>query len=328
MMNIEDFANYIADEAYKVLSDELDVTMMNVRNITKNNGVERYSISPARQGDKVCPNIYLDELFKAYQGGEEIENCVDSFLSIVRQTINTNKSLEQLGEFFKNYDKVKNNLQICVINTMLNKELLKDTPHIVVEDVSLVFRFVVNDPKRDFGSILIKDAHLKIWGINELKLFEDAKLCAQRNNTTTIQSMGEVIRGIVPPESMTEEMEREFMSNDMYVVSNKSRFFGAAEAFYNPSILRPLANAIGDLYVIPSSVHELIVVSKDSMSYSECAQMIKAVNSEEIRQEDILSDHPYVYNAKTHELSMFDTTEIKKGEVTAMPEQKMVGRKH
>lgn len=328
MMNIEDFANYIADEAYKVLSDELDVTMMNVRSITKNNGVERYSISPERQGDKVCPNIYLDELFKVYQGGEEIENCVDSFLSIVRQTINTNKSLEQVGEFFRNYDKVKNNLQICVINTMLNKELLKDTPHIVVEDVSLVFRFVVNEPKRDFGSILIKDAHLKIWGINELKLFEDAKLCTQRNNTTTIQSMGEVIRGIVPPESMTEEMEREFMSNDMYVVSNKSRLFGAAEAFYNPSILRPLANAIGDLYVIPSSVHELIVVSKDSMSYSECAQMIKAVNSEEIRQEDILSDHPYVYNAKTHELSMFDTTEIKKGEVTTMPEQKMVGRKH
>lgn len=50
----------------------------------------------------------------------------------------------------------------------------------------------------------------------------------------------------------------------------------------------------GDFYILPSSIHELICVSKDDVSDPECLkEMVKDVNEAEVKEEDQLSDYVF-----------------------------------
>ena len=54
----------------------------------------------------------------------------------------------------------------------------------------------------------------------------------------------------------------------------------------------------GDFYMIPSSVHEWIIVPKEGGMFdgNTLAAMIRDVNSSTVALEDRLSDHAYIYN--------------------------------
>lgn len=306
MMNVEDFACYVADEAYKILSDELDINMMQVRSSMKNNGTKTHFVTPTRQGDTVSPTIYLDNLYESYKDGKDIEDCVDELCEVVRKNIGKGQELKDVGKMFGDYEKAKENLKICVINTKLNKELLGEVPHVNVEDVSLVFRVIVESNEGMTGSVLVRNEHMEHWGIEVNQLYEDAKTIMNKRNDTVICSMMDILRDYIPSEELKSTEDRGFFKDEMYVISNRSKVFGASEPFYNPSILDKLGEEMGDLYVIPSSIHEVIVVSKELMSYEDASRLIQSVNDTEVEPEEVLSDHPYVYNAKTHELTMKD----------------------
>lgn len=52
-----------------------------------------------------------------------------------------------------------------------------------------------------------------------------------------------------------------------------------------------------DLYVIPSSVHELILVPADgSISLDDINGTVRHVNRTALLPEEILSDHAYIYD--------------------------------
>jgi len=50
-----------------------------------------------------------------------------------------------------------------------------------------------------------------------------------------------------------------------------------------------------DIYILPSSIHEVIVVSSIIKSAEDLALMVKDINRTELKPEEILSDHVYFY---------------------------------
>ena len=61
----------------------------------------------------------------------------------------------------------------------------------------------------------------------------------------------------------------------------------------------------GDFIVLPSSVHEVIVLdAKNGMKYKDLASIVQDVNASEVSAEEFLSDHVYVYNRRTESLNM------------------------
>ena len=90
---------------------------------------------------------------------------------------------------------------------------------------------------------------------------------------------------------------------DMIVITNTLGVNGAAVILY-PDILASLAKEYDtDFYVIPSSIHEVILVSaEDDSMLAEYRQMVQDVNKRFVDPEEILSDQVYYYEQKSQKM--------------------------
>ena len=60
-----------------------------------------------------------------------------------------------------------------------------------------------------------------------------------------------------------------------------------------------------DLYILPSSVHEVILLPKLSVfEKDELVNMVREVNTEGVAAEEVLSDHVYEYNRTQRLITM------------------------
>lgn len=108
----------------------------------------------------------------------------------------------------------------------------------------------------------------------------------------------------------------------MFVLSNDAGMYGAA-AILNDSIRQEIVEKVGDFYVLPSSIHETLIVPKDAgMELNELEQMVQEVNYTQVASEERLSDHIYEYDAGEHELFRSDRAE----ERAKQKEEKKEGR--
>lgn len=95
----------------------------------------------------------------------------------------------------------------------------------------------------------------------------------------------------------------------MYVLTNNTKVNGAA-AILNDDIRQEIAEKVGDFYMLPSSIHETLIIPKDAgMEFKELEQMVQEVNQTQVAPGERLSDHVYEYDAKEHELFRCDRAE-------------------
>lgn len=83
----------------------------------------------------------------------------------------------------------------------------------------------------------------------------------------------------------------------MYVLTNLFKINGAACMLYKEPLKLFSARVGKDLYIIPSSIHEVIILPADNnICKNELNAMVQQVNKEEVAESDILSDHVYMYD--------------------------------
>ena len=83
----------------------------------------------------------------------------------------------------------------------------------------------------------------------------------------------------------------------MEVLSTKARIQGATCMIY-PGVLSQISKQLHEnLYIIPSSVHEVIILPHSEVRDPEEVQkMIREINETHLSQEEVLSDSLYFYN--------------------------------
>ncbi len=85
----------------------------------------------------------------------------------------------------------------------------------------------------------------------------------------------------------------EAKDKDMLVLTNTDRHYGAS-LLCQTEVCDKIHNLIGDYYVLPSSVHEVILVKMSSnVRKSELAKIVRVVNSTVVAEKDYLSDNVY-----------------------------------
>lgn len=84
----------------------------------------------------------------------------------------------------------------------------------------------------------------------------------------------------------------------MYVLTNESTYYGAGGICINHVIRRIMNTIQDDFYILPSSVHELIIVPVLSLSVSEyiLPQIVHRINYSIVDPDDRLSNHAYRLN--------------------------------
>ena len=96
-----------------------------------------------------------------------------------------------------------------------------------------------------------------------------------------------------------KEHQAELLAEEMpmKVLSNRQRMNGAVCLIY-PDVLERLAEECGkDLYILPSSVHETILLADSGKERPrELKSMIVQVNRTQVAPEEVLTDSLYRYD--------------------------------
>ena len=313
MFNGEDFCDYVQMSIKDHLPVEQQDAKVTINNVMKNNGLTLHGVVVHPEGQCVAPTIYLEGFFKQYEEGADLDSVMDKIAGTISEHLNTPEEFSDVAQMYSNYDAVKDKIVMAVVNTAKNRELLSQVPHTEREDLSLIYKVVVGTGADGIGSITIRNEHMEQWGVTVDEIHEMAMKNTKEILPVTVQTMTEVMREMFGSDGMPEEMAEMMFSDmplnqQMFIISNKSKVNGAASMFYEDT-LSELADKIGtSLYILPSSVHEVIAVSTDMGTPEALAGMVREVNGGQVAPEEQLSDHVYKFDAKAKIISLADTT--------------------
>lgn len=306
-MVFKEFVEYIKKNIGRVLPDELCVTHIGDQKILKTNDTELTALLIKGKDANVSPIIYLNNYYKRYLDGISLGKILQE---IVEQISNSKvrESYEFDVERFYDFENIREKIVLSVVNAELNKQLLEDTPHTIKEDLAIIYKVLVSRDINNFATITVNNKYLDRWKVNADKLHE----CAVKNSSyllpVTIQSMRTILCEMYSDEIIQGmELPEEMPGNEMYVISNEAKIGGAGAIFYSEA-LSELADKLGtDLYILPSSIHEVIAIPVNSLAPKELEEMVGEVNETQLMPEEILSNHVYRYNADTKEIKLLDT---------------------
>ena len=181
-------------------------------------------------------------------------------------------------------------------------EMLENMPYIPFMDLAITFHVIVSMDPPSLHSIKITNELLETWDITTQALFQIASENTPRlmpPRIVNIQDMLTENLALKAPESDLTNDEK----TDMIVITNTLGVNGAAVILY-PDMLASLAKEYDtDFYVIPSSIHEVILVSaEDDSMLAEYRLMVQDVNKRFVDPEEILSDQVYYYEQKLQKM--------------------------
>jgi len=273
-----------------------------LQEVQKNNGVILQGLLIMAEDRNISPTIYLNSFWEYYERGIPFAIIVERILQIYEE----DTPAENIDmSFFREFEKVKDRICFRLISAGQNQELLQKIPHIIYLDMAICFYYAYKGEILGNGSILIYNTHMEVWNTTVDELYE----LAQRNTPEIFPwkkvPMEEAVREMMGDELEEEEYRDFWEAVPMYVVSNSEHVYGAATLLYTRMLKEVSEVAQKNLYVIPSSIHEVIVLQdngdKDVMRLKE---IIEEVNRTQVESEEILSDNLYYYNRISGVLSI------------------------
>lgn len=276
----------------------------------KNNGTKRVGIAIKEPEAMSSPIIYLEEFYQNYCNGQPIIQIVDEILDLY----NDNKSGKELllnPNDILTYENVKSRIMIKLINTERNGSYLENAPHKSFMDMSLIFYVACRITENEIASMGITNAHKNIWNVTTEVLWKDAVRNAPIFFPAELHTMESELSRLIEvigcspeiscqnwyPRNLIEEHTDE--KDDMYILSNSLRCYGAACIAY-PGIADTIGEIVArDYYIIPSSVHEVIILPcAEGINAEDINALIQDVNKNLVSEEEILGEHCYMYSQR------------------------------
>ena len=302
-MRFEEFTAAVVSKIREYLPVSFANASVDLQTVTKNNDVKLTGLV-IRSGDSnICPTIYLEQFFQNYKNGEDMGHVLADIADIrLRNEVGNRFDTEQITDIGRVHDKVVPRL----VGVKWNKELLEKRPYTIMDDLAVTYYVILNQGFDGTASVPITNELKATWDVCTAELHE----LALRNMTSllpsTFQSMSAVLGAMFVdgmPNGMSEDDAEQLLSemmpqeDSMFVLSNKQKLYGAS-AVLDKEIMRQIAERIGnDFFVIPSSVHELLIVpGKAGIEASTLSGMVKEVNASQVSEDERLSDHVYCYD--------------------------------
>ena len=274
---------------------------------TKNNDIVLDTLGVHKRGDETGRMINLNAMYQLVAGGKYSMSQMMTRLihECVAKPPFTWKNLSWITD----YEQAKHKICCKLVNTAANQELLKEVPSVPYLDLSIVFIVdilpTIDGPDRAY-TIRVTNKMMEAWGVSTDELFQIAMENTQKSYPAMLQSMEETLTEIAKanghemPEACKQEMREDFEKRPMFVLSCLGHTNGAITITY-PDVLKIVADkAACDLVIIPSSIHEWIVVAdNDKSDLMFLNTLIEDVNRQFIQSEEHLADHAYMYSRKT-----------------------------
>ncbi len=256
-------------------------------NVLKNNGVVLTGLSIRKVNESIAPILYLEGYYERYCAGESIEELC-SHLYAQREHAPTPPDWDYRA--ILDYDEIQNFIVYRLINRERNEKLLNEIPYLPVFDLAIVFYVLVPSNGEDECSILIRNSHINVWKIPISLLYETA-----RRNTPILYPY--VFRPL--SEYMNLGGRSEFTESPLWILTNLSGNNGASAILYPRMPKRLYEKLECTYYVLPSSIHEFLIVPEKTEIHPEnLRHIVCEVNETQIEKEEVLGDSVYYFDGK------------------------------
>ncbi len=276
-----------------------------------NRKLDGLSLLAKNEKSVISPTLYIDDMYVKYLKTEDLQATLRD-------------AAEAMDEAFReaaipplDISTAKDNIIFQLVNTMQNEDMLKNLPHRDFQDLSIIYRWVVGVEQQGLSSVVINNHVAESLGMGEEQLFRAAAENTRRILPPVVQSMNEVMRDMFVADGMPMELADLMVGEQepettLWVISNERKIDGAASMLYEDK-LHSLAEKVGtDLYILPSSIHEVIAVSVEMGEPEELAQMVSEINMDQVDLSERLSNQVYHYDKDLRRITLATDTPNKR----------------
>lgn len=265
----------------KILADlKLDMKVI-VKPILKGN---RMLTGFAIGKNNIYPVVYMEDYEHLFYLGYDF---------LAREMLKTilSNDVFQFDNTIMTWEYAQNNLIFCVAPKETNKECVTCT--------TLDLEFYIRVKVSENQTYKVSNEILKMWGIEKGFLFYSA---VKNFEQYVITGITEKSFGCRQGSSIYDFQYDP--SKIIYVATNKIGMYGASILWYD-MLLGKIANEIGDdLYILPSSIHEILIVPASKHTLDEMTIMVQEVNEQEVEPEERLANHAYIFHRETMKLTL------------------------
>lgn len=311
-MDYEKFVEKIKEEVRKALPDELKDVTFSVETIRKSTGeYERLIMKDEALTGKPVPIFNLTGMYFSLVDGTPMEALSDFIKNYIKRALDKEHGFHYTFNAFEKYDNVKDKLTFKICHAERRASFLETVPYTQVSDLAVTYFIEIADNGVDTAGFTVTNELLETYGISKEQLHEDALKAMAKTDPPKLYSMAEMFKKTHPDfKELTNLFECDISLQDkemMLILTNSSRVNGSA-VIVNPNVLEIAADYIGGNYtVIPSSIHELILVPESHETELEVLrEIIEDGNSHFVSPEDLLSYEPYHYDAKEKKFELLE----------------------
>lgn len=299
MMNYQEFRDEVKKNIGMYLNtsgmENAKVEIETVQKINK----KLEGLKLVTENSKVCPIYYMDNLYKDYLSNGNFD------LTMVELIEKLKFSEMERPDFDLDFNKIKDKVILELVNSENNKGLSENIPHRNIADLSVIYRWIIDANNYGITSAIVTNQVAEEINLSENDLFKSASENLKKTSPATIKSLEEVVMGIMNDQPEKNDQGIEIDDPDsIYVISNTRKQYGAA-AILDTELMSNIAEQMdSNIYILPSSIHECLLVSDRFGEPKQLQQMVREVNSTEVDIEDKLSDNLYVFNKDTKKIEI------------------------
>ena len=297
-MNFEEFKEQFANDVKDKFDDQGIEVRTDIREISKlNESYEAITVTP--EGSNIGVNLNVDRFFEAIENGVDYNEVLDKAVNTIQHGFSDQPKLDVPS--LTDFDQMKDKLVMEVVSIEANEELLSNVPHKEMEDMAVVYRFVIDSSDEGRATILATNQLIETMGVTPEQLHADALENAPELKPAVIKGMSEVMvemmgeeqaemMGIVPMEPADEQM---------FVATVPDKIHGAGVMAYQDFMDQAAERVGGDFFILPSSIHEILLVPDNGqMGLEDLQSMVREVNATQVSPEEKLTDNVYHYDSK------------------------------
>lgn len=266
--------NKIYEEVIKVIN-AMDETEAIIKDVNKLDGVKK-GIAVRKTTDNFSTVVYIDQMLDNSTVGEIVNYVLDRFEAGRKNfAVNANKITDAL-----------NNLEVYAKIVPRNAGYLAGKVTREFLDMNIVY--YIKAMKN--GNVVITDWLLDTTKYTEEDLYRAALDRIENNFEYT--DMREMLA-----EQMGVDASEIDVPGMMNVLTNKGKMFGAVSIISKNVMDYALKKSkLKKVYVLPSSIHEVIIVPAETGDVEVLRNMVHEVNATQLTPDEILSENVYVYD--------------------------------
>lgn len=301
-LTFDEFKETVKNEVKEFLPENFHTADIKLKVFEKNNNVKLTGLI-IESACNMSPTIYIDNFYKKYQDGTDI-NIILQEIAKIRMEYDVTDDFDVTT--VTDFNKCRKKIMPRLIGAEENSEILKVRPHIRIEDLAVTFCIDLGENKEGVMSVPVQFELMETWNVTAEQLYEIALENLTKADIGVFTPMREILfAGMLSElkeicdgdeEEARRKLDQMIPDNNLWVLTNKRRVNGA-NMLLDRSVMEDVIKEVGtDFFILPSSIHECLILPADSgMDSQQLEAMVCEVNETQVEKEERLSNSVYRY---------------------------------